>query len=195
MTLPTDVKQVFFETIEGDKSVLEFERWLYANTDLEKVLDSTSYLELISIGYNNSAAKYELKILLEQLIDTGEYETWRLVRMLTQALQRDQNLPNLLMAFYDLHWHGYTFLEDLGLRYGLTVEVPYSDSTCWNDLSAEQQQKLLAGFYPHLNSDLKTVLDWLDSGNIVLTGNKDQYGHYVDYLDNRTVEEKKSTPC
>lgn len=193
MKLPAHIKQVFFETLYGDKAVLEFESWLYADKRLESILSAEDYLELLSLGYKSSTAKYELSKLLERLVDKGEYEKWRLTKMLTKALQRDKDLPHLLMSFYDLYCKGYSFLDNLGLGYGLAVEVPYSQADYWDELSAEQQQELLASFYPQLDIELRKVIDWLTSGKITLTGNKDQYNHYFDYVDNRSDEEKKAT--
>jgi hypothetical protein len=193
MTLPADIKQVFFETLYGDKTVPEFETWLYANKTVENILSPQDYLELISLGYKSSTAKYDLCKLLDRLVDKREYENWRLTKMLTKALQRDKELPQLLMSFYDLYCKGYSFLDNLALGFGLAVEAPYSQADNWDDLSVEKQQKLLAGFYPQLDTELEKVIDWLNSGKIILTGNKDQYNQYFDYVDNRSEEEKKPT--
>ncbi|MEO7529756.1 MAG: hypothetical protein ABIS69_00045 [Sediminibacterium sp.] len=193
MTLPADIKQLFFETLCGDKTVLDFEQWLYADSQIESILNSDDYLELISYGYKSDAAKYGLDTLLERLIDKGEYEKWWLRRLLSKALQGDKELPQLLMTFYDLYCKGYSFLENLGLGYGLAVEVPYSQADNWHELTDEQQQNLLKSFYPQLNTEIGKVISWLDSDKIILTGNKDNYNHYFDYTDNRTEDEKKPT--
>jgi hypothetical protein len=193
MTLPADIKQLFFETLNGDKSVLEFESWLYTDKQLESILNSDDYLYLISLGYKNSTAKYDLNILLEKLVDKGDYEMWRIRKLLTKALQRDKELPQLLMTFYDLYCKGYSFLDNLGLGYGLAVEVPYSQADYWDDLTIEQQQKLLASFYPQLDLEIKKVMNWLDTGVIKLTGNRDRNNYYFDYIDIRNDQEKLPT--
>jgi hypothetical protein len=192
MTLPPDIQQLFFETINGDKSPLEFEAWLYADIRLEKLLPPEDYLEVISFGYKNPTAKYELPSLLEHFIDKGECETWRVRSLLTRALQRDEQLPDILITFYDLYCKGYSFLDNLGIGYGLEMEVTYSWPT--PGMSAqEQQQQLLVSFYPQLEEEVKKVIYWLDTGKIILTRNKDDYDRYDDYTDNRTAEEKRPT--
>ncbi|MFT3947773.1 MAG: hypothetical protein QM763_12460 [Agriterribacter sp.] len=45
MTLPADIEQIFFDTLSGDKTVLEFEQWLYADKRLETILNSDDYLD------------------------------------------------------------------------------------------------------------------------------------------------------
>ena len=106
--------------------------------------------------------------------------------------KRDNDLPFILMTFYDLYYKGYGFLDNLGLGYGLSVEVPslYADS--WDGLTSEQQQRLINSFYPGLEYEIKKAIDWLESGKVVLTGEKDVYDHFV-YIDHRTIEDRKPT--
>jgi hypothetical protein len=192
MTLPADIKETFFQTLYGDKSVLDFEQWLYMDKRLESTLTPEDYLDLISYGYKGDRVKYGLYKLLEKHIDKGEYEKWKLLRILNRALQRDNDLPKLLMLFYDLYCKGYNFLDNLGLGYGLAVEVPYSQADSWDELTPTQQKKLLDSFYPDIENEIKKVIEWLQTDKVVLTGIQDEYNHY-EYIDNRTDDEKKPT--
>ncbi|HUC83145.1 MAG TPA: hypothetical protein VMR70_19705 [Flavisolibacter sp.] len=192
MGLPTNIKEIFFATLSGTKSVLEFEQWLYADTQLESILSPEEYLDLIAYGYKEPAAKYGLFNLLEKHIDKGEYEKWRLLQLLYQALSRNNNLPQILVTFYDLYFKGYKFLNNLGIGYGLSIECPplYADS--WNKLTSEQQQQLLNSFYPALEDEIRKVIYWLESGKVVPTGKQDNYDHF-SYTDHRTTEDKKTS--
>jgi hypothetical protein len=96
------------------------------------------------------------------------------------------------MTFYDLYCKGYNFLDNLGLGYGLAVEVPYSQADSWGELTPEQQETLLNSFYPNIEYEIKKVIRWLETGKVVLTGFQDDYQHY-EYIDNRTDEEKQPT--
>jgi len=190
MKLPGDIKEIFFETLYGDKTVLEFEQWLYADKRLETILTQEDYLDLISYDYKGDSVKYGLYKLLEKHIDNGEYEKWKLIRLLHKALQRNNDLPQILMSFYDLYYKGYNFLDNLGLGYGLSVEVPYPQADSWDELTSEQQQTLVDSFYPGTEQEIKKVIGWLESQKIILTGIQDEYNHYV-YIDNRTEQEKQ----
>ena len=195
MTLPADIKQTFFDTLTGDKSVLEFEQWLYADKRLENILNPDDYLDLISYGYKADNSKYGLFRLLEQHIDKGELETKRVRMLLTKALNKDKDLPQILMTFYDLYCKGYNFFDNLGLGYGLAIEVPRVNNTSadtWDELNEQQQKDLLDSFYPGLDNEIKKVISWLDTEKVVLTGIKDDYNHF-EYIDNRTEIEKQST--
>lgn len=194
MTLPDDIKEIFFDTLSGDKTVLEFEQWLYADKRLETILNSDDYLDLISYGYKANNAKYGLFRLLEKHIDKGELETKRIYTLLTKALNKDKELPEILMTFYDLYCKGYNFFDNLGLGYGLRVEVPginnYEET--WDNLNKAEQTALLNSFYPDLETEINKVIFWLDTGKIILTGIKDEYNHF-EYIDNRTELEKQPT--
>ena len=48
MTLPADIQEIFYDTLSGEKTILEFEEWLYADKTLEGILEANDYLELIS---------------------------------------------------------------------------------------------------------------------------------------------------
>lgn len=192
LTLPPLVKELFYRTVVGEISLPEFEQWLYTHEEVENLLPADDYLDLLTLNYHKSGAKYELSDLLSKLIDLGEYETYKLHRLLQEAQQKTVRLPFILIEFYDLYCRGYRFLQELGLGYGLAVEVPYLENVpaeTWNELSPDQQQQLLAGFYPELDLELNRVLDWLDTGKIVLTGTYDELGHH-NYLDLRTSGER-----
>jgi hypothetical protein len=96
------------------------------------------------------------------------------------------------MEFYDLYCKGYNFLQDLGLGFGLMVEVPpskYSKDN-WEDLREEEKQDLLNSFSPEIDVVIQRVIDWLTNKRIILTGEQDEIGHY-NYQDFRTEDERK----
>lgn len=195
MTLPTDIQNIFFDTLNGDKTVLEFEQWLYADKQLELFINSDDYLDLISFGYKADNSKYELFRLLEKHVDKKELETRRIYRLLKKALNRDKESPEILMTFYDLYCKGYNFLDNLGLGYGLAIEVPRVENTSadtWDELSQEQQRNLLDSFYPDIEIEIKKVIYWLENDKVILTGIKDEYNHF-EYIDNRSEIEKQPT--
>lgn len=193
-TLPQDIKERFYKTIKGDISLDDFEQWLYADKELEKYLKSDDYLDLISLSFKRSGAKYELWSLLKKHIDLGEFETYKMLGLLNEAKQKTERLPYILMEFYDLYCKGYNFLQDLGLGIGLAVEVPRVNNTTadtWNELTSVQQKELLYSFSPALEECIEQVIIWLKTKKIILTGEQDEIGHY-DYEDYRTEEERKS---
>jgi predicted DNA-binding WGR domain protein len=192
--LPQHIKERCYKTIKGDYSITDFERWLYADKELEQLLHADDYLELISLDFKKGGAKYELWNLLKKQIDLGAFETYKMLELLYAAKRKDEKLPYILMDFYDLYCRGYAFLRDLGLGIGLAVEVPHlnnSPAESWDELTREQQTQVLAGFSPELEACIDDAIAWLESGKIILSGEQDDIGHYA-YKDRRTGAERQS---
>lgn len=174
--------------------MLDFEQWLYANKDLEKYLSADDYLDLISLNYKKNGVKYDLWKLLTQHIDLGEFEAYKMLGLLKDAQQKTDQLPYILIRFYDLYCKGYGFLEDLGIGFGLAVRSPrgkYSVAYSWSDLSVDQQKEVIDSFSPQLEASIERVINWIETKKIVLTGKQDGLGLY-EYEDFRTPEERES---
>ncbi len=139
--IPKSIKEIFYKTIKGDIPINDFEQWLYNDKELEKLLKLDDYLELISLKFNKSGAKYELWNLLKKHIDLGEFETYKMLILLNEAKQKTARLPYILMEFYDLYYNGYDFFKDLGL--GLAIQVPRIDNTkadTWDELTENKKR-------------------------------------------------------
>ncbi|PQJ12605.1 hypothetical protein CJD36_002340 [Flavipsychrobacter stenotrophus] len=194
IALPQNIKEIFFKTIKGEIAILDFEQWLYADKEIENYLTEDDYLDLISLNFKKSGAKYELWELLKKHIDLGEFETYKMLRLLKDAQEKNNNLPEILMDFYDLYCRGYNFLDDLGMGFGLALEVPMVrniNAETWDELTPTQQQNLLDSFSPRLEKSIENAINWLETGKIILTGKIDEIGHY-GYNDHRTEDERKS---
>ena len=187
--IPNDIEEIFFKMLNDDIGILVFEQWLYENKQLEHVLNDEDYLELISFGYKQKAAKYELRKLLQRVINGPKYEKWRLLEMLAAVLKKDKKMPLILMDFYDLYCHGYTFLYKLGMEYGLNVIVPSMGSAyTWEELPLKDQEKLLQSFFPEIENEVVKVIDLLNHGQVVPMGKIDEL--YYTFVDNRNENEK-----
>lgn len=153
--LPDQLRSKFFEFLHGEEPIKKFEQWVYATNALEEVLTDNDYLKLISLDFLNRNSKYEIEKLLQRYIDVGEYEMWKLRKLLTTVLAKEKNLPQVLSKFYNLYCDGYYFLEHLGLGCGLAVRVPPSEysSDSWDELSDEEKSKLLNSLLPEAISE------------------------------------------
>lgn len=190
--LPEDIKCIFYKFLDGEESLSNFEQWVYATNDLEKILNDADYLKLISLDFSKQDAKYELDKLLKSYIDISEYETWKLRKLLNMFLDKKENLAQLLSQFYELYCDGYYFLDILGLGYGLLIQVPPSkySSEVWEGLSNYQKTELLESLLPEAMNEAQKVLSWLDTNKIVIT-NEQNYLGYCSYIDRRSESEKK----
>lgn len=192
LQLPDHIRITFYQAMIGEMDLNRFEQWVYKSSELEQQLSEQLYLDLISFNYKKSGAKYELFHLLELHVDKGEYETYKLRRLLCKAKEQSLELPGILEQFYELYCYGYDFLGELAIDYGLTVSslpMPYQ-ADHWSALSNEELSKLVESLWPELESEVIKVERWLDEGKIILTGEQDELEHYK-YIDNRLEEEKQ----
>jgi len=194
MMLKQDIKYCFFKTLIGEKSIIEFEQWLYKSKDLEKQLSQEAYLDLISFNFRQPRALHELTKLLKGHIDLAEFETWKLQNLLDKVDQKQGEYPRAILKFYDLYCSGYSFLDNLGYGYGLILECPYSKFSVdsFDQLTQDQQKGLADSFYPEISSEIQRVKNWLDTGKIVLTGDQDEANIFT-FIDNRTKIEREPT--
>jgi hypothetical protein len=83
-----DIKLRFFRALSGDLTIDEFEQWVYQSDELKQALTEDFHFELMSFGYKQRGARFELTKILNKLIDIGEYETWKLKRLLDKVEYR-----------------------------------------------------------------------------------------------------------
>lgn len=193
--LPQSLKELFYRAITGEMPLLDFEQWLYTSAEVEQHLSADDYLALLTLNYRKRGARHELLKLLEQLIDLGEFETHKLLKLLQEVSLKTPRLPFILVEFYNLYCRGYYFLQDLGLGYGLAVDSPWVENTTtdtWDELTSEQQAELLASCSPGLERELDLVRRWLVTEQIILTGEYDELGHHT-YQDLRPSTEVRNS--
>ncbi len=190
--LPKKLEIHFYKTIEGEIALKDFEQWLYENEELPKYVSQDDHLDLIAFNFNQKAARYELWKLLSKHIDLGEFEAYKILNLLYKARLKNDELPEILIQLYYLHYDGYDFLEELGMDFGLTVLVPsrYNRDN-FEELTKSQQKELLSSFSPRLEIAIERAIAWLETKKVVPTGTKGEYGRY-EFQDFRTPEERKS---
>ena len=192
--LTPDIKERFLNTIHGDISIDDFEQWIYQSKELENELQPDDHFELISFNFKQPGAVYGLRKLLNKHLEQGEYEAWRLKKLLNIVERKEGDYPSAITEFYDLYYKGYTFFDNLAFGYSLDLEYPsqYNVDT-FDELSLEQQKKLADSFYPQILEEIKRVREWLDSGKIIPTGIQDEFLGYYEFIDRRTEIEKMPT--
>lgn len=192
--LPEYIELLFFRTLKGETTIEDFERWLYDSREFESLVTEEEYLDFISLSYKAPSARHELAKLIRENIDLGRYETWKLKQLLVSVLERTGDYPRAIIAFYDLYCSGYRFLETLALGFALPLDSPMSPSTAdsYEQLTVKERDYILNVFYPSIEGEVRKVMDWLDSGEIELTGLTDELGHY-EFLDKRTSHDRAFT--
>ncbi len=189
------IRRVYYDYLDDGTKLDALEAFVYANEWIRDIIGEYDYLELISINFRARDVRYQLGEILIKHVGWAEHQKELLMSDLEAILRGSEKTPQLLASLYDRYCQGYYFLNDLGLGYGLSCECPTVDGKTydsWDDISPEQQRRVLRSFQPQLGSDVRRALEWLKTGSIVLVSKRDELQH-VEFEDNRTPEEKKST--
>ncbi len=173
-------------------SIEDFEQWVYKTKELETLFDSDDYIEFISLNFKSRHLIHEMKKIVDNYLDYGEFEKRKIDKVLNDLIHKNDDFAKSLIATYDLYCDGYGFLDNIGLGYGLTFANDFYEFEDWTKLSPDQKNERIEAIYPGVKSEAEKVRDWLDKKKVILTGEADNIGHFK-YIDNRTTEEKKPT--
>jgi hypothetical protein len=176
-----------YRLINHEFSLAEFEQWVYSDLKLESILETQEYLELISLNYKTPSSLYDAEKILKKYINIGQYHKWRVTEVLKKVMDRPSDVHKYIEECYELYCEGFSFLENLGIGYGLAITVLPSDYKCenWSELNHFEQCQLIDSFYPNVAEEAKRVIGWLDSGKVVITGHDGSYLG-IKYDDYRT---------
>jgi hypothetical protein len=188
----TEFQLVTYKLIAKEFALSEFEKLIYSYSELESILDSEDYIELISLNYKTPSSLYEAEKLLTKYVDVGKYYEWYVEQILMKIIERPKNVQKYIEQCYDLYCDGFGFLDNLGIGYGLCLTVPPENykADSWAELTSPEQKTLIESFYPDVAVEAKKVLSWFELGKIILKGH-DGTNQGIEYEDNRTSKEKE----
>lgn len=169
-----------------------FEQWVYKTKELEALFDPGDYIEFISLNFKSQHLIHEMKKIVDKYLDFGAFEKRKIDKILNDLMYENDDFARSLIATYHLYCDGYGFLDNIGLGYGLTFANDFYEFTDWMKLSSEEKNKRIGTIYDGVKAEAEKVRSWLDGKKVVLTGEVDGIGR-VNYIDNRTTEEKKPT--
>jgi hypothetical protein len=190
--LPTDIQIEFFKLFNDEVTTEHFEQWVYKTKELETYFGQTDYLEFISLNFKDRHIIHEMKKIVDKYLDYGEYEKRKINKILADLTSKNDDFAKSLIATYDLYCHGYGFLDNIGMGYGLTFANDFFEFKDWINLPTDEKNRRVNAIYEGVKAESEKVQGWFDRKKIILTGEANEIGHY-GYIDNRTVEEKKPT--
>ena len=117
-------KEKFFKFLNKEISTECFENWMYQNENLENDLSVYEYIDFLSIKYKNDekAALYVADLFFT-IVDSDEFEDYKLLRLLNQALKNKEALEIFLKWSYDLYCYNNQEFEKLGMNYGIDLVI------------------------------------------------------------------------
>jgi hypothetical protein len=190
--LPADIQIEFFKLLNEETSVQNFEQWVYANKDLENYFAEADYIDFISLNFKDSHFKHEMKKIVDKYLDYGEFEKRKLKKILNNIIAKNADFAKSLIGTYNLYCLGYSFLDNIGLGYGLTFANDFYDYNDWESLTSSEKCNRINDIHAGVKTEAEKVLYWIEKEKIVLIGIAYEVGRY-SFIDNRADEEKAIT--
>ncbi len=103
-----------------------------------------------------------MKKIVDKYLDYGEFEKWKIDKVLNDLISKTDNFAKSLITTYDLYCYGYGFLNNLGLGHGLTFANDFYELADWIKLSPEQKNERIEAIY----DDVKFEAEKFETGLI-----------------------------
>jgi len=133
MNRSTTIK--FYQVLSGELTLTDFEKWIYNSSTLEEEIGSTSYMDLISFDFKDKNATEKIIAFTTELVQSGDFEKWKISKILYEFIELPERAKDLLNDLYDLYCgfpnedpyepKGYKFLKQLGLNHLYWIDEDY----------------------------------------------------------------------
>ncbi|SHG97377.1 hypothetical protein SAMN04488109_2702 [Chryseolinea serpens] len=114
MTIPQEMKEKIFLTIERQLSLKDFESWLYANDALSDQMNESVVLEAYAFNYNQDHALAQFSSALLPYFDRDEFLLWKITLNLREIIEGKDSTRRILSEFCRLGDEEFPFLLHLG---------------------------------------------------------------------------------
>ncbi len=199
--MKNDIKITSFKFLNKEMSIEEFEKSIYYQTEIESQLNEKTFQELLEFNYKSENSESSLrKIIIEKIIGKGEFEKWKLIKLLSKFIIDVKNAPIYLDKMYDLYLgqhqengnrlYEYRFLAGLGLNYFYWLEegylrINYGDN--WKDEYEKLiKNKEIENEHKKLKPTAELILESLKNNQIQI----DNSGTYNITKELRQILEK-----
>lgn len=125
---------LFFEFLSGQKTISEFEEFVYANKFIEKEIGTENYIILISFNYKSDSSEL-ISFIKNKIIKEYRFESWKMRRVLELLVFDSKNINKHLDEIYDLYFgicndlgerkYEFKFLKHLVLNYFYWLDEGY----------------------------------------------------------------------
>ncbi|MBK9183980.1 MAG: hypothetical protein IPM83_12920 [Ignavibacteria bacterium] len=165
-TLPDNVKRMFYEVLNGDMTIRDFEQLIYDSDKYENALGAGLYLDLISFNYDQKDALTQLKEIIRPFIDSNEFNVWRIKSLLIDIIEDRIDLVVATHKLRDLYYStGESIIPiSLGVGYESELdEVPIpSEYHLWDKNGLSEKLKKVELYRPDIIREAKELLEKLN---------------------------------
>ncbi len=190
----TEIEAKYFDLIDKNISLKEFENWVYKSDFLEKELGYELYIKLISLNYENNICNHDIEEMLKEKVDYGKYQINKIIKLLDSVIEKNGLESNSFKVFYELYCDGYYFFEDLGLGIGLFLNIFANrlGAESFDELDELKKENVVNSSYPKAKELAIELKDWFIQEKIILRHNKNVDEKKFDFIDLRDKKDCES---
>ena len=170
-----EVHLFLYKTMKKDISLNEFEPWLYEHDELESIVGSDHYYELISTNFKDKYAFETIEKLIKEIISIAEFEEKRIRKLLSEITTSKDSISKSAEEIYDEYCNGYSFLRFIALTYISTAG--------YDEVSVFPNESSIKPYRNKIRTEATRLLKFLESGEITIIC------EYI-YIDSRNFEDK-----
>lgn len=170
-----NIEDVFYDFYNKTISIRTFETWLYENSEIETLIGSELYFELLDIDYRSKYAFLEVNKLILPHINFGRNETQRLIGLLKSIVDGEGDIYAIMFQLYYDYCHGYPFLIYLGLSF---VTSGFEE-----EIGVEGVRNNLLLSISKYKQEANKLISSLEKGEIIIT---DEF-EYEDYRKHEEI--------
>ena len=166
------IPEFIYQFLNDEIPLADFEKWVYQTPELEEILGSDSYFDLISFNFHGKDALYQVKQMFMERIGIGRYEAWR-IRQLLLHLINDQGDPVETVAdSYNFYCAGYHFFQPIGMMHVREMDdIPrLVERELWDEVAFAQKRTTLQPYVDSLKPIAQKLLEAIDNKQIQITG-------------------------
>ena len=142
---------LFFEFLSGQKTISEFEEFVYANEFIEKEIGTENYIILISFNYKSDSSEL-ISFIKNKIIKEYRFESWKMRRVLELLVFDSENINKHLDEIYDLYFgicddfgerkYEFKFLKHLALNYFYWLDEGYLKMNFEENWEVEYKERI-----------------------------------------------------
>jgi len=180
----TKILSSFFE--DKNKSISEFEEWLYTNPQLENELGDDIYTDLISLDFNDNSIRTYVKELVDPILDYAQLHRKEILETLGGLINKSSKPLEGIKDLFNWAEKGYMFLATNETIANLGEQGKSIVHSIDNDMDKETQWNKLLMNDVNFIDEMILIKEKIERNSIIFTGKKESgnlFGDQFNYTE------------
>ncbi len=193
----SNIEIAFYKFLSHDTSIEDFEQWVYATPEIEKMFGTNLYEELIEMKYQKSGVKNDLWKLVEKEIDPIKFDTWVIMQQLKMLADQPTSLQ-LVSKNLDQYSYRYTFIFGICDAWNIIKQI--QTNIFYDKYSKQEKEDLINESFSEASLAATMCLAGFETGELKIIGEEEIetkpgfFDNINEVLAQKRVERKLARP-